>query len=210
MQLQRIEHYWNDPMFEEGYFTYPRLYSFAVSRFPTNSHFVEVGSWKGQSAAYMAVEIHNSGKTIRFDCIDTWKGSLNEDPHQNDQYVKNGLLYEKFMSNVDRVKHIITPRIGDSIELSKTYEDDSLDFVFIDGDHSYEAVKADIQAWLPKVKSNGLLAGHDYGWCESVRKAVHEVLGNGDEEYTDSYGKGFRSYDDPWREGCWMINIESE
>jgi predicted O-methyltransferase YrrM len=158
----------------------------------------------------MAVEIHNSGKTIRFDCIDTWKGSLNEDPHQNDQYVKNGLLYEKFMSNVDRVKHIITPRIGDSIELSKTYEDDSLDFVFIDGDHSYEAVKADIQAWLPKVKSNGLLAGHDYGWCESVRKAVHEVLGNGDEEYTDSYGKGFRSYDDPWREGCWMINIESE
>jgi hypothetical protein len=205
---QMLEHYWQDPIFEEGYFTYPNLYSYIVRQFPTNSHFVEVGCWKGRSAAYMAVEINNSGKVIRFDCVDTWKGSLTEEPHQNDLSVKSGTLYEKFMSNTERVKHIITPIRGDSVSVASQYADDSLDFVFIDGDHRYECVKADIEAWLPKMKSGSVLAGHDYGWCEDVRRAVHEVLGEGTDQYTDRYGIGYKSYDDPWGEGCWIINID--
>lgn len=51
--------------------------------------------------------------------------------------------------------------------------DESLDFVFIDADHSYEAVKADIAAWTPKIKKLGLLAGHDYEW-PGVEQAVNE------------------------------------
>jgi hypothetical protein len=207
-QLAKIDHYWQDPMFEEGYFTYPNLYFAAVRHFPTNSHFVEVGCWKGRSAAFMAVEIHNSGKSIQFDCVDTWNGSVTEEPHQNDSWVKSGTLYERFLSNTDRVKHIITPKRGDSVEVASTYEDNSLDFVFIDGDHRYECVKADIEAWLPKMKSGSILAGHDYGWCEDVRRAVHEVLGEGTDSYTDRYGIGYKSYDDPWGEGCWIINID--
>ena len=207
-QLAKLKHYWQDPMFEEGYFTYPNLYLSVVQHFPSNSHFVEVGCWKGRSAAFLAVEIHNSDKSIRFDCVDTWNGSVTEEPHQSDSYVKSGTLYEKFLSNTDLVKHIITPKRGDSVEMARTYEDDSLDFVFIDGDHRYESVKADILAWLPKMKAGGILAGHDYGWCEDVRKAVHEVLGDGNESYTDRYGIGYKSYDDPWGEGCWITNIE--
>lgn len=49
----------------ENWFTYPTLYSNMVEKYPTNSHFVEVGTWKGMSAAYMAVEIINSGKDIK-------------------------------------------------------------------------------------------------------------------------------------------------
>jgi predicted O-methyltransferase YrrM len=207
-QLAKLKHYWQDPMFEEGYFTYPNLYFAAVQHFPTNSHFVEVGCWKGRSAAFMAVEIHNSGKSIRFDCVDTWNGSATEQSHQADSAVKSGTLYEKFISNTDCVKHIITPKRGDSVEMASTYEDDSLDFVFLDGDHRYECVKADIQAWLPKMKVGGILAGHDYGWCEDVRKAVHELLGEGTDSYTDRYGIGYKSYDDPWGEGCWITNIK--
>jgi len=60
--MPNIEHFWQDLMFEEGYFTYPNLYHNMVKMFPTNSHFVEVGVWKGRSAAFMAVEINNSGK----------------------------------------------------------------------------------------------------------------------------------------------------
>ena len=37
-----------------------------------NAHFVEVGTWQGNSAAYMAVEILNSGKNIQFDVYDIW------------------------------------------------------------------------------------------------------------------------------------------
>ena len=208
MQQQLLKHFWQDPMFEEGYFTYPNLYSFSVQNFPTNSHFVEVGCWKGRSAAYMAVEIHNSGKSIRFDCVDTWAGSVTEEPHQTDEYVQSGTLYEKFLSNTETVKHIITPKRGDSVEMAESYEDDSLDFVFIDGDHRYEFVKADIEAWVPKVKSGGIVSGHDYGWCTDVRAAVHEYFGEGEGKFEDQYGVGYASYSDPWREGCWIVKID--
>ena len=56
----------------ENWFTFPLLYSEMVKRFSSESHFVEIGSWKGMSAAYMAVEIANSDKDIKFDCVDIW------------------------------------------------------------------------------------------------------------------------------------------
>jgi len=49
-----------------------------------------------------------------------------------------------------------------SVDASKDFEDNSLDFVFLDADHTYEGIKADIMAWLPKVKDGGWICGHDY------------------------------------------------
>lgn len=56
------------------------------------------------------------------------------------------------------------------------FEDNELDFIFIDADHSYEAVKKDIQDWTPKVRSGGIIFGHDINW-PTVRKAVEEDFG---------------------------------
>ena len=53
--------------------------------------------------------------------------------------------------------------MADSVEAASQIKDKSLDFVFIDGDHSYEGVRRDIRAWMPKVKPGGWLMGHDYG-----------------------------------------------
>jgi len=50
---------------------------------------------------------------------------------------------------------------------------DDLDFVYIDGDHSYEAVKKDIENYYPKVKIGGILGGHDFNMFD-VSKAVRE------------------------------------
>jgi len=50
----------------------------------------------------------------------------------------------------------------DSKTAAATFTDKSLDVVYIDAEHTYEAVLADIQAWAPKVRPGGLLCGHDY------------------------------------------------
>ena len=49
-----------------------------------------------------------------------------------------------------------------SVDTAKLFEDGFFDFVFIDADHKYESVKADLAAWYPKVKKGGILCGHDY------------------------------------------------
>ena len=157
----------------EDWFPYTNLYASMVQHFGNNSKFVEVGCWKGRSASFLAVEINNSNKEIKLDCIDTWKGSLNEDYHQNDDYVKEDKLYELFLKNIEPVKHIINPIRTTSIDGSKLYKDNSLDFVFIDACHTYECVKEDIEHWLPKVKLNGFLCGHDFHYKE-VQQAVLE------------------------------------
>lgn len=140
---------------------------------PQQQHFVEVGTWLGKSAVFMAVEIINSGKNIRFDCVDTWQGS---DEHQQDHRVQNDTLYREFLKNIEPVRQWIRPVRASSVEAAAQYPDESLDFVFLDADHSYEAVKADIAAWWPKVKKGGIMGGHDYNTRgdHSVGKAVRE------------------------------------
>tara|TARA_B100000424_G_scaffold22296_1_gene15936 strand:+ start:330 stop:875 length:546 start_codon:yes stop_codon:yes gene_type:complete len=60
-------------------------------------------------------------------------------------------------------------------EAYKHFEDDSLDFVFIDADHSYESVKKDIELWSPKVRTTGFIFGHDINWGD-VARAVGECF----------------------------------
>ena len=200
-----IEHYCNEPIFEQELFTYPNMYSNMVRHFGTGSHFVEIGCWKGQSASFMGVEIHNSRKNIKFDCVDHWSHA--EGCPNPTWMPTEKSLFEVFLSNTERVNHIITPVKMMSTDAAKKYWDNSLDFVFIDGDHTHEACKADILAWLPKMKDGSILAGHDYGWCTGVRTAVHDALGEGNGKYEDRYGVAYQSYNDPWGEGCWMVEV---
>jgi predicted O-methyltransferase YrrM len=60
---------------------------------------------------------------------------------------------------------------------ANNFDDESLDLVLIDGDHSTEAVCRDIDVWLPKVKNGGILCGDDIGW-KTVEDAVIEKFGN--------------------------------
>lgn len=167
-----MEHFYTDV---EGWFNYEQLYSSIVNWAEDGAHFVEVGSWKGKSAAYMCVEIINSKKNIRFDCIDTFKGSLDEDVHQNDPDVVNDRLLEVFTENLKPVEGYYWVYEGASVDLAKNYADESLEFVNIDGAHDYDSVKSDIQAWLPKVKKGCYLAGDDFHH-EPLRRAVFELL----------------------------------
>jgi hypothetical protein len=165
----------------EDWFSYPELYSSMVKKFNENSHFVEIGVWKGRSVAYMGVEIFNSGKNIKLDCIDVFSGSTEHlDP--NSQYFNEELLkdedwlYNEFINNTKPIGHLINPIKAVSWEAAELYEDNSLDFVFLDAAHDYESVKKDLNAWFPKIKYSGVFAGHDYPHWE-VYNAVNEFFG---------------------------------
>jgi hypothetical protein len=170
------QYYWNDEIFGENWFSYPDLYKQVVEEFPSGSKFVEVGSWKGRSSSFLAVEIANSGKDIDFYCVDTWEGGPD---HQGWEGLDK--LYDIFLENMKPVEGYYFPLKVTSEEASKKFEDKSLDFVFLDASHEYEDIKSDIQNWLPKVKPGGIIAGHDYyvdgyDWFPGVKQAVNEEL----------------------------------
>lgn len=157
-----------------GWFGNEDLFRLAVENATDMAHFVEVGSYKGRSSSFMAVEIINSGKDIKLDCVDHWLGS-DEPGHIEDQDVLNGTLFEAFTRNMLPVAGRYKAIRNWSGVASRSYPDLSLDFVFLDASHDYLAVKRDIEAWWPKVRAGGWLAGDDYHWG-SVRAAVHDIL----------------------------------
>jgi hypothetical protein len=168
-----LQHIYQQEQFGEDWFTFKQLYTQMVRKFPSGSTFIEIGSWKGKSAAYMAVEIANSQKNISFCCIDTWQGSTE---HQNFHELKD--LYNIFSTNMSSLSNYFTPVKKTSLEAANMFENASIDFVFVDGSHEYIDVKNDILTWLPKIKKGGILAGHDYvpdSW-PGIVKAVNECL----------------------------------
>jgi len=190
----QLNHIYQEPQFGENWFSYPNLYRKMVEKFPSGSKFVEIGSWKGKSSAFMAVEIANSNKNIEFYCVDTWEGSVE---HQDRDDLKS--LYDTFNQNMMPLKDYHIPLRMTSLEAVKTFEDKSLDFVFIDASHEYEDVKKDIIAWLPKVKQGGIIAGHDYylngtDFFPGVKRAVNETLKIDELEFS---------------EDCWMYQVKS-
>lgn len=174
----RLTHFYQN--IGEDWMDFQDLYSEVVKFYPDNSHFIEVGSWKGRSSSFMGVEIMNSGKKIKFDCIDPWMGDLDTLGEVYDSFVpKNSnpdWLYLEFISNIKPVSSYINPIRLRSIQASKMYKDRSLDFVFIDGSHEYEDVKEDIYHWYPKIKKGGIIAGHDYTTYAGVKEAVDEFF----------------------------------
>ncbi|CAB4129125.1 Methyltransferase domain containing protein [uncultured Caudovirales phage] len=167
-----MEHFYQNI---QGWFIYNEIYDIAVQTAQEGAHFVEVGSWRGCSTAYMAVNIVNSGKKIQFDAVDTWRGSLDEEVHQKDPSVINDTLYDEFLANMAPVKDVVNPVRMTSMEAVKLYEDNSLDFVLIDGSHAYEDVRDDITRWMDKLKPGAMIAGDDYEW-PGVKQAVNELL----------------------------------
>jgi beta-1,4-mannosyl-glycoprotein beta-1,4-N-acetylglucosaminyltransferase len=174
----QLSHYAHtvDGFFNVGDFEY---YKKVVVNAVDQNHFVEIGSYKGRSSSYMAVEIANSGKQITFDCVDTWQGSEEHQAGQlfQDVDVVNNRLYDVFLKNMEPVKGFYNAKRMRSLEAAATYADASIDMVFIDAAHDYDSVHADILAWAPKVKSGGIISGHDFPH-PPVRRAVDELLGD--------------------------------
>lgn len=146
--------------------TFDKYIAHIVPLLPNNIRAAEVGSFKGYGAISLAVTAREQKKSIEIiavDRYDGWKGSH----------------IDVIQSNIHELKleHDILPLKSDSADAAKLFADHSFDYVFIDADHSYMSARADILAWRPKVKSGGILAGHDYATTQQgVVKAVDQIF----------------------------------
>jgi predicted O-methyltransferase YrrM len=164
-------------LIDNAYFNFPQFYT-DVARDTGFKRYVEVGVYTGASVAFLAQELLKTGKEFELYAVDLWERAPDTGytDLQMDLEVWNAFQERlRLTGTKDHVKVLKT----DSISASKMFEDGSLDFVFIDANHSYEAVKADIEAWLPKLRKGGLIAGHDIlePSC-GVERAVKDIFGS--------------------------------
>ena len=133
---------------------------------------VEVGSYQGESTIIFAQNMTNLKKIY---AVDPWLNGYCPGDVCSDEYPMD-VVESNFDIRVSEYPKIIKQKM-----LSK-------DFVYIDGDHTYEGCKSDITLWLPKVKKGGYIGGHDYlAICFlGVVTAVDEFFGSPDMTFDDT------------------------
>jgi glycosyltransferase involved in cell wall biosynthesis len=155
----------------EGWMTFPELlWLYELGK--KMNRIAEIGSWKGRSTDALLKNGH-----AQVYAIDTWLGSTDAKDETNWR-AKQEDIFETFKKNVGHYPNLSINRKL-SLEAVKDYEDGFFDAIFVDANHTYEEVKADILAWLPKAKK--IISGHDYNavWPDVV-KAVDEIFGKPD------------------------------
>ena len=163
----------------EGWFNMENQYLELLDNVPEGGVFVELGAYKGKSTSFIVTEINNLNRNIKFHTIDTFEGdSGSNDEEEIEAYRKVNVskMFDEFSENTKHLKEHFNVIVGKSDESSKFFEDNSVDVIFIDAGHSYDAVIRDIKSWLPKIKDGGIMSGHDYINWSGVNTAVNEIF----------------------------------
>lgn len=121
-----------------------------------NGNGVEVGSFKGE----FAKEILEAWLGTLY-MIDVWRGLGNEYLDASNHNIHKS-AYADAMKSIEGHENRAIMIRTDSLNGSELFENESLDFVYIDANHAYDYVVQDIKLWYPKVKKSGYLLGHDY------------------------------------------------
>jgi hypothetical protein len=155
-----------------------------LSMLPAQSVGAEIGVWRGDFAA--AILAKTKPRVLHL--IDPWRSAT--DPKMA------GVLYDVPQAAMDEIAEAVRVRFerqtaagtvvvhrATSVVAASSIADASLDWVYIDGDHSYAGVKTDLETYLPKVRRGGLLCGDDYDaggrFKGSVKRAVDEFVAEG-------------------------------
>lgn len=156
------EEYWKQ--ISGDMFDFYDYYQDVASRLPNNSTLAEVGVADGKSVLCLADELRKLGKTFTLYMIDSMDYGGKE---QMITIVNNAI--EAGISGVKFFPY-------SSLEAAGKFPDVHFDFVFIDSSHLYVETKLEIRKWYPKIKEEGILAGHDYFSHDEVNRAVNEVI----------------------------------
>ena len=126
----------------------------------------EIGTDQGEYAEVLLKTIPG----LELGCIDPWKAQAYEPDEQPESKENQEFFDKRYQETVSRLSEYIysikPPHIAllrkTSLEGLNNFIDNSLDFVYIDGNHDFLNVTQDIHYWFKKVKPGGILAGHDY------------------------------------------------
>ncbi|MFL6040985.1 MAG: class I SAM-dependent methyltransferase [Gaiellales bacterium] len=159
-----------------------------LNRLPRGAVCAEIGVWKGDFSSKL-LEV---ARPRHLHLVDPWIAYESEE-YESSRYggqLQSGqadmdAIYESVLKRFarQRAKGIVTVHRLPSVEAAAGLPDGELDFVYIDGNHTYEFVKADLECYAPKLRPGGYLAGDDYGvrgwWEDGVTRAVDEFVASG-------------------------------
>ena len=135
---------------------------------------VEVGTDHGQYAQQLLEGIPG----LKLCCVDPWTPYTEGNQVHDEKEMEE--IYQEALRRTEKYKCSLVRMT--SMQAVTTFQDNSLDFVFVDGNHDYEHCKEDLREWYKKVKPGGIIAGHDYkvdpinnyGVIEAVNEFVEE------------------------------------
>lgn len=170
------------------------LFNRMVDDAPNSSWLVLVGVYHGFDLRHLAHRAKAADKNLTVVGVDWGRGS----PELADQlpHMPHGNLAGAMLATLETagVADDVLLIIADSRKAAKLVPDGVCHMVFLDGDHSREGVRADIEAWLPKVRPGSYLCGHDWPTFSGVRGAVTDAFGSANHMCLDA-------------PTCWSVQI---
>lgn len=148
-----------------------------LTRMKRTGRAVEVGTHRGDFAKTFLASWNG-----HLTCVDPWAVPSGYESQAAGLYLSDGDRDRDRKVAVASLSRF-NPRVAflrlTSVEAAPQFADGSLDFVYLDGDHRREAVALDLRLWWPKVRRNGVLAGHDIcclpgadNWGDQIQPAV--------------------------------------
>lgn len=160
-----------------GWFDFEGVYDDFASWIPDGGKFAQIGVWMGKSFCYFNEAIKIVGKTCETWAIGTFEGSPDSSVHPKIVQQRGGSVSGAFRQNMNKANIDCNTLAMKSVDACFLFDDNYFDCIFIDAAHDYKSVRDDIRCWLPKVKSGGILAGHDLHSGPGVRRAVTQKFG---------------------------------
>ncbi len=119
----------------------------------------EVGVFKGDLSAYL---LKKSSAIKKYALVDPWRNlaDWNKPFNQSDEAFEE--VFQTVLRKLDFAKERIEIHRGKTQEVSSQFKDESLDFIYIDGDHTLKGITIDLIQWWDKLNEHGVLMGDDF------------------------------------------------